>query len=133
VPDRKSETLFPIIKKNIASESDIISDEFSVYVTSRRKISRLMHNDYFRDMNYNHEFVNHSKEFVNKDDKGVFTNNIERHWSYLRKHVKRNVHLNSIESYIKNFLFFYHTTPEERYHIYIKMISKHTKIFLSLL
>ena len=40
VPNRKSDTLFPIIKENIVRDSTIISDCFSAYITNRRKISR---------------------------------------------------------------------------------------------
>lgn len=42
VPNRRSATIFPIIRENIEKDSMIISDSFSVYVSSRRKLSRFL-------------------------------------------------------------------------------------------
>lgn len=49
VPNRRSATLFPLIRENISNGSIILSDEFSVYITSRTQVSRfnILMNFYF--------------------------------------------------------------------------------------
>ncbi len=88
---------------------------------------------FFEGKNYRHYHVNHSIAFVDPDDPSIHTNNIERHWSYLRRFVKRNVSLDSINLYIRNFLFFHHTTPNERYYIMINLFINFNSLFKELL
>lgn len=76
IPDRRSETLLPIIEKYIASGSTIYSDLWRAYDT-------LCNYE-----NYTHRTVNHSKNFVNPET-NVHTQNIERLWRDMRAKIPR--------------------------------------------
>ena len=83
----------------------------------------------FEGQDYKHKFVNHSKGFVHPEDRTIHTNGIENKWSILRKNIKRNVGELSIESYIKSFLWFYHTNEFIRSHMITKLLSLYPDIF----
>ena len=57
-------------------------------------------------LNFNHQTVNHSQNFVNPNNPDVNTNTVERSWRSLRENVHVLVGLDSVESYIDTFLFF---------------------------
>lgn len=85
--------------------------------------TNVMTHGYLNEMNYQHEWVNHSLGFVDPNNPRTHTNNIELRWSHLRKYVKRNTGLNWIEIYLNNFMFFFHTTPDIRYRLLIKCFA----------
>ncbi len=84
-------------------------------------------------MDYKHFYVNHSKGFVNPEYSTIHTNNIENKWSQIRKFVKRNVSLEYMDIFMKNFLFFIHTDERQRYSILIKFIKNRSSFFSELL
>ena len=75
VKNCKAKTLIPEIEKNITKNTIIYSDYFKTYNQINKK-------------NYTHKKINHSKEFVNKEDKTIHTNNIENIWRQVRRYLK---------------------------------------------
>jgi transposase len=77
VPDRKSETVLPIMSTNVKPGSHIISDCLSSY------------DDIKNGGIYMHSAVNHSQNFVPPHDSGTHTQNIASVWSSLKHTFKR--------------------------------------------
>ena len=82
-----------------------------------------MTHEELRDKNYSHRWVNHSLGFVDPNNPLTHTNNIELRWSHLRKYVKRNTGAEWIDTYLNNFMFFFHTDPDIRYRLLIRCLS----------
>jgi transposase-like protein len=77
VPDRKAETLNPIMRENVETNSRIISDAWAPY-------TNLQHD-------YDHVAIKHSKgDFRTHGDK--HTNNIEGYWSILKRGIVGTFH-----------------------------------------
>ena len=95
VPDRTSETLLPIIEEHILPETTISSDAWRAY----NNVSEL-------DSNYEHEVVNHSKNFVNPVTK-AHTQNVERMWREVKRVKRRYEGINSkdINAHIAEYLW----------------------------
>jgi len=96
VPNTKSESLMPLIKKSIKEGSIVITDEYRTYDILGWK--------------YKHGRVNHSaKEYVN----GKFhTNGIENFWSHLKRGIDGIYHWVSMEhlqSYANEYALRYNT------------------------
>ena len=72
VPNRKKETLLPILQKHVSPKATIYHDDFSTY----RKLE---------DVGFAHGSVNHSQEFKSKD--GVCTNTIEAVWGLVKSRI----------------------------------------------
>ena len=96
--DRSQDTLSKIIFENVESGTTIITDCWPGY----NKLQRM-------NLNYTHQKVNHSQNFVSPEDRNIYTNTIERGWRSLREGIPMGVHLEEVESYIERFLFFHHT------------------------
>lgn len=75
VPNRKSETLIPIIMEKILPGTLILSDEWRAYAK-------------LNQFGYTHNTVCHKREFVNKVT-GACTNTVESLWMNLRSHFPR--------------------------------------------
>lgn len=74
VKDRKIETLMPIINDYVYKGTTIITDELKTY-------------NVLKNFGYTHKAVNHSKYFVQPDDKSIHINTIEGFWMHLRKYM----------------------------------------------
>jgi transposase-like protein len=74
--DTTSITLGEIIFENIATGSEIHTDEYNSYKHIRKF--------------WNHKTVNHSVEYVTKD--GIHTNSVEGFWALLKRGIKGNFH-----------------------------------------
>lgn len=72
VPDRKAETLVPIIQQYIRPGSIIISDMWPSYNS-------------LSDCGYIHRQVNHSENFVSPVDPLIHTQNIENFWRWAKR------------------------------------------------
>ncbi|KII68482.1 hypothetical protein RF11_06920 [Thelohanellus kitauei] len=72
VPNRKKETLIPIIRERIARGSIIISDCWKAY-------------NELSECGYIHLNVNHSHSFVARQDRFIHTQNIENIWRWVKK------------------------------------------------
>ena len=75
VDNCKAETLIPQITANVSKNTTIYSDSFKSYSKIDRK-------------KYTHKKINHSKEFVSKEDKTIHTNSIENVWRQVRRYLK---------------------------------------------
>ena len=92
VHNRKATTLLPLIKKWIAPGSIIHSDCWKAY-TDITKIG------------YTHVTVNHSKEFVSRDN-AACTNAIESDWRHAKVHMPSyGTHLGDHAGYLTEFMW----------------------------
>ena len=76
VDTRDSETLLPLIKDHIRTGTHIISDCWAAYNGIK----------YIVGMNYTHETVNHSENFVDPHT-GAHTQRIESTWHTVKRHL----------------------------------------------
>lgn len=116
VPDRTSQTLIPLIQKNIAPQSNINSDSWRAY----RRINDL-------PQQYSHNTVNHHKNFVNPTN-GTHTQTVERMWREVKR-VKRRyegISSNDMNDHIGEYLWRekFHVTEENAFEMTIKLISE---------
>lgn len=86
VPNRKKETLLPLITAHVSKQATIYHDDFATY-------------RHLETIGYKHGTVNHSREFKSKD--GVCTNKIEGVWGLVKTricsmHGIRHEHLQEI-------------------------------------
>ena len=72
VEDRTAETIMPILIDNIHPQSTIITDCWKSY-------------NNVKDNFYKHYTVNHSKHFVDPENKTIHTNNIENRWGVIKR------------------------------------------------
>lgn len=72
VPDRKSETLIPIIQQYIEQGTTIISDKWRAYFP-------------IGSIGYDHLSINHSLNFIDPDDQEIHTQNIENTWRWAKR------------------------------------------------
>ena len=95
VSNCKSNTLTPIIRKNVSMDARVMTDEFAVYNQIQRE-------------GYHREIVNHGrKEYVRGD---VHTNTIEGFWSHLKAGIKAiQIHISPkyLTKYCKEYQFRY--------------------------
>ena len=75
IENASAESLIPIIEKNVSKNTTIYTDGWSSY----RAIDK---------NKYTHKTVNHTKEFVNKEDRTIHTNAIENVWRNVRSYFK---------------------------------------------
>ena len=92
VPDRKRETLLPIIQRVVREGSIIVSDEWRAYSTLYES--------------FIHQTVNHSLYFVDPDT-GLHTQNIESLWNKLKRKLKKmmGVGRGDLQSYLNRWMF----------------------------
>ena len=77
VKKRNAETLIPIIQQWISIDTEyIISDE-------RRAYNKL------KNLKYNHQKINHSKNFVDKKNSLIHTQTIENRWGQIKSMMKK--------------------------------------------
>ncbi|KAH9136670.1 hypothetical protein AeRB84_018301, partial [Aphanomyces euteiches] len=76
--DRSKETLSTIIKQHIKPGTLIISDKFSSYVSANERHT-LENNRLLADMNYSHQWVNHTQTI-----EGVWEMRVKRHLKAMR-------------------------------------------------
>jgi hypothetical protein len=88
VPNRRADTLIPIISALCSEGCELLSDEFLSYVTPQKQ-SRIL--ERLPEKNFTHYWVNHSHTFVNPYWPSIHINNMENEWSKLRQYVKRNM------------------------------------------
>ena len=106
VPDRRRQTINPIIEHHINNGTLIISDEYPVYVNNRTtpKTSQITH--FLPNKHFYHRWINHSINFVNPFDETIHINTLERLWQDLRPAIKSKKNLDEIYAYINEFMFF---------------------------
>jgi len=123
VPNRRSQTIFPILAHHLHNSSRVISDDFSVYVNNRAspRVSRIV--PALRDLELIHRWVNHSLRYRDTFFEDIHTNNIERLWRSLRECVPTNCSFESLNTYLKSFMFFKNFTFSQQDEIMIYMLK----------
>ena len=93
VPDRTAATLLPIIRQSVLPGTTILSDQWAAY-------------NGIAAMGYNHETVNHSRNFVDPVT-GAHTQNIERSWKAAKERNKRHngTHRDMLDSYMCEYMW----------------------------
>lgn len=74
IPNAKAQTLIPIIREHVTSDSIVYTDSFQLY-------------DVFDVSEFHHKRVNHSKTFVSK--RGHHINGIGNFWNQAKRHLRR--------------------------------------------
>lgn len=107
VAKRDRETLTTVIRRKIKKGSTIYSDGWGAY---RR----------LREHQYQHYWVNHSKNFVDPATK-CHSQRIESLWSIMRKHMpSHGVRIDRLNSYLADFC--YRRQPEHNYDSFITFL-----------
>lgn len=75
VEKRDRNTCEDFITRNVKPGSIIYTDSFKSY-----------HN--LQNLGYNHKMVNHSKNYVDKTDKSIHTQNVENMWGLIKRKIK---------------------------------------------
>jgi len=88
----------------VAPGSEIISDDYSVYVNNSRLPKQSLLMQAFPNLITRHRWINHSVAFVDFNDDTLHTNSIENHWKQLKCRVPRNVKLDKLLLHMKKFL-----------------------------
>lgn len=107
VPDRKGDTLLPIIKRSVKRHTRLITDDFSSY----GYVETIKHRK------YRHKTVNHSaKEYVRVEGRTkIHTNTIEGFWSGLKRQINgchHSVSPQHLSKYVNEVTFRYNHRHE---------------------
>ena len=97
---RNRATLEPLIIKHIRKGTIIISDCWGAY----NHIESLCDGD-GQSMNYTHHTVNHREGFLNRTNRTIHTQAVERFWGDLKDKIKGRGHGRTIEQNIFKYLF----------------------------
>jgi hypothetical protein len=92
VPDRSQRTLHDAIRDNVALGSRIVSDCWRGYAG-------------IEQIGYSHSMVNHSRNFVDPDDRTIYTQTIERLWRTLKRVIPKGCNWSTRWSYVNEFIF----------------------------
>lgn len=112
VPNRRTETLLPLIEQYVAPGTVIHTDCWRAYDVLRQH------------ENYTHKTVNHSQNFVDPAS-GVHTQNIERLWREMRANIPRyGTREYHYEHYLAEFMFKRYYDYDERIDAYFTIMSK---------
>lgn len=115
VEDRSEATLLPIIKQWIEPGTLIVSDR------GCKSYSKL------RELGYEHETVNHSKEF--KNENGFHTNKQEGHWRHLKTSLPifgtRKEHFTS---YLAEFMWRYKYKNADTFKVFLSDVKEICKV-----
>lgn len=120
VPDRRGETLWPIIQRRIAPGTIIMSDSARVYDNLHLP----------NRGNFEHYQVNHSRHFVDPNDRNVYTNTIERQWGVMKGSLKGILDDEQLDISLGEYVYrrehFKVSTDKER-----RFLGKQFQIFLN--
>ena len=117
VKTRDREALIPILFKYVSCKATIFTDCYSVYVNNRKTLKESMLIDY----GYNHQFVDHSVEFVSNYFDHIHTNTIERLWRTIKTDIKNKRITVGFLRAIARF-YFHKTLSKEKQ---VKIIAEH--------
>jgi hypothetical protein len=94
LPNRKRTSLEPLIRRTIDPRSRIISDGWGGYAG-------------LRHAGFNHDIVNHSENFVDRQDATIHTQGIENLWCCLRRFLRAKGTYTRcyLNDYLKEFIF----------------------------
>lgn len=103
VESRDTDTLLDIIKDKIRSGSRIISDMWAAYQAL------------YSEVDYSHDEINHSLNFISPEDPSVHTQTIENTWMHVKRDLRNKfgVRKEYLEGYLIEFCFRRNFTPPE--------------------
>ena len=94
VPDRTTDTLYPIIQRYIKPGTRIISDEWRAY--------RILQ----QDPNYEYATICHKYNFVDPEDASIHTQRIENSWRYAKRCFPANSTRQALrDSYLQEYVY----------------------------
>ena len=95
VPDRRAQTLLPIMQRNLRSGTTVYSDSWAAY----RSVQQL-------PAVSQHDMVNHSLNFIDPVT-GMHTQNVESYWNRVKTKFKRMKGVNEgmLTSYLDEFMW----------------------------
>ena len=81
VPNRRTDTLFPLIQEWILPGTRVISDSWASYAAIKQRSQGTL----------THAVVNHKLTFVHPEDPSIHTNHIENMWMCTKSKIKMPV------------------------------------------
>jgi hypothetical protein len=114
VPNRDSQTLTFAIEQHVEPGTHIISDGWRGYLGLSAQ-------------GWDHQWVNHSINFVNPEDTTVHTQTVERMWKTLKKTIPKECNSKLRWGYLNEFLF------KQRSRWYTLTIGERIKLILDAL
>ena len=120
VSKRDENTLLNVIKKFILPGTTIYSDGWKSYQNLDQ------HN------HYHHDFVNHSMNFLNPNDKNIHTQTIERKWRSLKDHLPKSSNGPNRSDHLIEFLYksMYHNNNQPTLNFEVTLQHLKTILFL---
>jgi transposase-like protein len=118
IPYKSSQSILPLITKNVKPGSTIYTDKMATYVNSRSKSN-------LEQYNYKHYWTNHKQFFVDRLDN--HTNTIERLWTLRNSisHIRRTVQAKDILYELSLFKFRHNILLE----LYLEMFLYYSAVF----
>ncbi len=113
VPDRKRATLYPLLFQFVKRESKICSDQWAAYATL---------GEFFDE----HEWVNHSENFIDPEDNSIHTQTVERVWRECKARLLvklRSVPVNHLQSHLDFFSFIYEFKYDSPFETFMKLLG----------
>ena len=106
IPDRRGETFAEVFRNNILPNTTIHTDSHRSYPAAINVCNQRY------QMNFRHETVNHSVEYVSET--GIHTNTIKNIWSHLRSYWRgrHSVVRDQLSSSLVQFIYFKHFKKE---------------------
>lgn len=95
VPDRRGNTLWPIIRRKIAPGSIIMTDCARVY-NSLHEAGR---------GGFEHYQVNHRENFVDPNNRSVYTNTVERQWGIIKGRLSGKLDDQQMDMYLGEYMY----------------------------
>lgn len=95
VPDRSGNTLWPIIQQRIAPGSIIMTDCARVYNSLHEP----------RRGGYEHYQVNHRQNFVDPNNRSVYTNTVERQWGIIKGKLSGKLDDQQMDMYLGEYMY----------------------------
>ena len=115
VPDRKADTLIPLIRKRVKKQTTIFTESWKAY-------------DMLDENEYKHYTVNHSENFLNPNDRNINTQKIERMWRSLKQFKVKSygVSYEEIDGHIAEFIFrkYYKITAKNAFEYTLQLIKE---------
>ena len=112
VQNRARMTLFPIIRRHVAPQTQINSDEAAVYFSLQQE-------------GYTHRTVKHKENYVNPID-GTHTNNIENFWVHLKNKIREmhGVKIEQLPLHLDEFMYRWNTKNNDPFEQILGDISQ---------
>ena len=110
---RDKDTLLPLIGQFILPGTVIYSDGWAAY------------RDIESELGFKHHVINHSENFVHKENPDIHTQNVERLWGDVKAWVKRpGIRAKYLRQYLSRYLFCTAHKRQERLHYFLLAVKE---------